>query len=278
MTGAYVPQADTIGGRALAHLQKLPPGTEVPSGPLADALGVNSSMINVCLDTAAKHGVMVRDKREGRIYWRLGPNAPAPDRHAADEDTADAPDLAVKQLRVDASTAAAPIDGLAQQSWCPVAQDLGDASSLDEPAAPPPPSPAPPPLGLGWRAPRVPVYRGEAPVAAPEPGPAAVLNDAPTQDDDPDFQEVRRAPAPPELDTPPKGAEAAQAPVPPCGRDVATPNNGDVSQGRASAFRCALWSDGSFHIELYPGNFMLLTKAETRQLVAYLERMAESSE
>lgn len=211
MTANYIPHGGSIGGRALAHLQALPPGTELASGPLAEALGVNSSMINVCLDTAAKHHVLARDKREGRIFWSLGPRAPAPDTHPAEvDDKADVPDLAVKQVRVDASTAAPPIEGLAQQSWCPVAQESGAESSLDEPPAPTPPSPAPPPTGPNWPFPRSTVF----PADAPEPGPAAVL--AVTPENDPDFQEVRRAPATPEPDTPPEGSRSgssSRAPV-----------------------------------------------------------------
>lgn len=291
MTGVHTPRPGSAPARAVEFLWTLGKGTEASSDQLARAISIDVNAISAFLGTALHHQVVLREKREGKAYWRVGPNAPAPARGkppAAEDEPGDVPDLAVKQVRVDASTAAAPIEGLAQQSWCPVAQAAGCESSLDEPPAPPPPSPAPPPLGLGWKAPRVPVYRGEPPApaavlaAAPEPGPAAaltMLEGVLVAEEDPDFQEVRRAPAPPEPDKPPKGAEAAQAPVPPCGRDVATPNNGDVSQGRASEFRCALWSDGQLHIEVYPGNFLLLTKGETEQLVHYLDRMAmEASE
>ncbi len=97
--------------------------------------------------------------------------------------------------------------------------------------------------------------------AAAEPGPADSLTVAPgvlSAEDDPDFREVERAPA----------AEVAELPK----SESSTPARD------ASEFRCALWSSGELHIEVYPGNFLLLTKDETRQLVAYLERMAETTE
>ena len=76
--------------------------------------------------------------------------------------------------------------------------------------------------------------------------------------------------------TPPKGAQAAQAPVKPSGRASTTPKDGAGPQG----FRCALWSNGilEIHRETVGGaaDFILLAADEVRHLVRYLERMAES--
>lgn len=114
---------------------------------------------------------------------------------------------------------------------------------------------------------------------------------------DPDFQEVRREPvperpcdaglqevvhfAPPDQITPPKGAESAQAPADPCGRDDATPNDGAVPQGiqisleedgqdDIFSFSCALWSNGTFSICPSEGGTLVLNKDDARELVRYV--------
>ena len=77
-------------------------------------------------------------------------------------------------------------------------------------------------------------------------------------------------------DTPPKGAQAAQAPVKPSGRASTTPKDGAGPQG----FRCALWSNGILEVrrETVGGaaELVLFSADEVRHLVRYLERMAES--
>jgi len=97
--------------------------------------------------------------------------------------------------------------------------------------------------------------------------------------DDPDFQEVRRAPAPPEPETPRKGAEAAQAPAcaVPVDRDDATPNDGVVPQciypGSNDTFCCALWSDGTFTIRPSDGEPTMLGKHDACALMRYVSEV-----
>lgn len=284
MTSNYIPQPGTLAARAIAHFASLPVDAQLTNGVLAESLAVDPNSLTPCLQAPMRHGLLERFKADGHIFWRRGHAAAAPAAETADDDSEEGDDSIA---RVIAAADAAPLAGLAPQSWCPAPAE--SKSSLDEPPAPPHPSPAPA-LGLGWRAPTLPVYRGEPsapvpsprPAAAPEPGPGATLlieAGVLTAEDDPDFREVEHAPRPPEPDTPPKGAEAAQAPVSPCGRDDATPNDGVVPQDtKRTEFRCALWSSGELHIEIYPGNFLLLTKDETRQLVGYLDRMREPAE
>lgn len=100
---------------------------------------------------------------------------------------------------------------------------------------------------------------------------------------DPDFQEVRRERtaadcaarfqdvvnfAPPDQIPPPKGAQAAQAPADPCGRDDATPNDGVVPQ--EMEFCCAQWSDGTFTIRPSDGESFVLNKQDARALIRYV--------
>lgn len=105
----------------------------------------------------------------------------------------------------------------------------------------------------------------------PEPAPAAPAT-APTSAwrPRPDFDRLG-APALASTDTPREGAQAAQAPVTSSGRGGATPNDGTSPQ----RLRLALWSDGT--LEIHRGTTpVVFTPDETRAIVRYLERMAES--
>lgn len=91
MTAAtYTPQPGTIPARAVAFLQTLPPGTEMQSGPLADALGVGISGFGSWLDYAVRNGAISCVKREGRLYWSLGRGERARS-ESVDEEPDDAP-------------------------------------------------------------------------------------------------------------------------------------------------------------------------------------------
>lgn len=261
MSAVYVPQAGSIAARALAHLQEQPDGAEVASGVLADALGVQSNMINVCLDTASRHGVLARAKREGRIYWKLGPKAPAAAPPPASADPADpddeSDDDSAPIARTVPSASAAPIPGIVRQSWCPVAQAAVSPSSGSEP--PPPPSPAaPPPPGLNWRAPCVPVFERDAsernttPAAAPEPCSAPA---------GPEQQHDDRA------DTALIVSEFVRAARAERVRDELA---AERAEHGAEGFRCALWSNGMLELRTTEGETHLLNEDDTRGLLRYV--------
>lgn len=76
MTNPYTPHPGTIAARALAHLQAQPPGTELASAVLADALDIDSASVIPCLAAAISHGVLANTKRMGLLYWRLGTGQP----------------------------------------------------------------------------------------------------------------------------------------------------------------------------------------------------------
>jgi hypothetical protein len=260
MNAVYVPQAGSIAARALAHLQDQPDGAELASGVLADALGVQSNMINVCLDTASRHGVLARTKRDGRIFWKLGPKAPAAAPPPASADPADLDDEsdtdAARIARTVPSASAAPIPGLVQQSWCPVAQDAASPSSGREPPPPPSSPAAPPVLGLNWRAPRVPVFERDAsavnttPAAAPEPCSAAAPSE---QRDD-------------RVDTALIVSEFVRA----ARADRARDEQAAERAASAECFRCALWSNGMLEIRTTEGETHLLNEDDTRGLLRYV--------
>ena len=283
MNAVYIPQAGSVAERALAHMRTLPEGVEIGSGPLADALGIPSNIVNVSLNSAAKHGALVRSKRHDRIFWKLGPAAdaalappppaaPPPEPATPTDLHGDSDDDAAPIARTIPSDAVEPIPGLVQQSWCPVGQAADSLGSGGEPPAAAP-CPAPPkPAGLGWRSPRVPVFDRDASAdnTTPPAGPAEAGRPGLAIDDD-TARALTAALAP--TDTAPKGAEAAQAPAAPCGRDDATPNDGVVSQGPDEGFRCALWSNGMLEMRPTDGELVLLNADDTRGLLRYVGDM-----
>jgi hypothetical protein len=291
---AYIPQPGSIAARALAHLQTLPDGVEIASGPLADALGITSNIVNVSLNSAAKHGVLVRDKRHDRIYWKLGPNVPLPGaplaaaapppepaRPADPHEEAD--DDAAPIARTFPVAAAEPLAGLMQQSWCPAAQTAGAESSLDElpdePMAHAPMPPAPKPPGLDWKAP---------PVSAPRPADAAgaEASDVVLQGlEHLHAETVRKVTAPTVDDDTARELSAALAPSMPAWLDGLDPDFREVERTPptlplhvGAEFHCALWTTGVLEMQLASGTLVRLTPGETKRLVNYLERMAETAE
>lgn len=253
----YSPLPGTLPARALAHFDRHDI-SEIANGVLADALGTDPSSLTAGLVTPVKHGLLLREKRDGRLYWRRGDAGPncGP---SAEEEVDDDP---VDQRTVNAA-GATPIDLSGCSIWSaadaaaqtPQSEDENQKLTSNDPE-PDCASPAPRPAGLNWRAPRVPVFRKD-----PAAGAAA-----------------GRAAAPPATETTPEGAKAATAPVR-AAADAVVEGEGPrrmtaASPQGADEFRCALWSDGRLHVETYPGNFLLLTKDETRRLVAYLDQIA----
>ncbi len=260
MQPAYKPQPDSVGARAIAFLEKHCGAQEVASAELAEAVRIDVNTISAFLASAMHHRLIVRVKRDRKTFWKLPAGATASVPVAG---TDEAPPIARIVPAVDAEA----LVGVTRQAWFPAA--IESAAAPEATPAQRAPAPA---AGLGWKAPRVPVYLADAPIspaAAEEAAHAISIALAPTPEDDPDFREARRSPAP-EPDNPPKGAEAAKAPAsPPCERDVATPNDGDVPQGAGGEFRCALWSNGRFEIE-NAGERIVLEVGAARDLVRYV--------
>jgi len=85
----YAPRTGSIPARVIAHLECLPHGTELATAVLADALDLDPTSIPSCLEYAIKHGMVVREKRDGLVRWKLGAGESAalrPDPTEPDED------------------------------------------------------------------------------------------------------------------------------------------------------------------------------------------------
>jgi hypothetical protein len=254
MTAAYTPLRGTIPDTIFKLLRAEPAGTELASAVLADRIGQKAYIVTASLAAARKHGAIIARPNmvlpgcplmwslPGPDYLlrRILPTAGAPE----DEDDSQDKDALVQRV-----VPAGDGEGRPQSTWMPGVFVNERAPAADEAPRPRPavkkPAPAPAP----------------SPAAASVPRPRAAswaqpLTDAITS----------------ESNTPPKGAEAACAPVAPCGRDVATPNNGGAPQG----LRLALWSDGMLVVER-GGERHEYTRSETTAIVAYLERLGEAT-
>ncbi len=294
MTTTYAPQAGSVAARVIARLESVPLNAGMGNADLAAAIDANPNAMSALLVTAMRTGLVVREKRENRTHWRLGggsPPAPRPpdDEHDS-EDDADV--LAARQVRIDASAAAAPIEGLVRQSWCPVAQHAGDESSPDEPEPVPPRPPAPKPPGLDWKAPRVPVFPANAAATSAEAASVRVeLEPGPITS----VAEPAVATAPLELEQP-----AAQEPDTRFDALISTGfPDPDFLEVRDSTtpepeptreFRCSLWSNGSFEIFVEEVTrrprgegrmtlaHVLLSREHTEQLMHYLDHTVGRAE
>ncbi len=74
----YAPRAGSAPALVIEHLQGLSPGAELPTAVLAEAVDIESACLPSCLEYAVKHGMLAREKRGTRLYWRLGNGVPLP--------------------------------------------------------------------------------------------------------------------------------------------------------------------------------------------------------
>jgi len=73
-TTTYVPQAGTIPAKVIAHFQTLPPGTELSTAMVLEAIGQPRDWhgLTSCMKTAVEHGVVSkRQDRAGWLMWSL---------------------------------------------------------------------------------------------------------------------------------------------------------------------------------------------------------------
>lgn len=134
----YDPPKGSLAYRIIEYMKTLPPGKQIASGPLAEAMGQPSSAVITALLKPEAHGLVVKERVDGFYRWRLGDGVPLnPD---AERDP-----LPPRQI----ITRASP----------------GKPEPLDKPkvAAPGKPKPAPAPEPLPE-----PVKRPAAPAAAPQ--------------------------------------------------------------------------------------------------------------
>lgn len=84
----YQPQPGTIPFRVIAKLRELPPGEELSTAALADALDISTSSITPSMMPAVSHGAVHRERREGLLYWRISDEPPAVPPKEDDDDEA----------------------------------------------------------------------------------------------------------------------------------------------------------------------------------------------
>lgn len=68
----YEPHPSTIAYRAIEVLKALPPGHDIATAPLAEKLDSDTATVLQGLQTATKHGLVVRTRKDGRYHWRIG--------------------------------------------------------------------------------------------------------------------------------------------------------------------------------------------------------------
>lgn len=84
---AYEPRPGTVAFRSLAYLETLPPGAEVMTSKLAEAIGEPANNVTPCLEAARLAGRLYRRQRDDHVrspyWWSLTdrsaePRPPAP--------------------------------------------------------------------------------------------------------------------------------------------------------------------------------------------------------
>lgn len=136
---SYTPTPGSVPARAIAYLQALPEGTEVPSGILAEHLGQQHTAFAACLEVAVKHGLITSRKETTSVrsvrLWRLGTEA---EKAAAEAKLIEKRKAAEQQRREEVEPhhrlAPAPTPGPAWLPWKP-ARPLYEPPA-DEPEAP----------------------------------------------------------------------------------------------------------------------------------------------
>lgn len=110
---SYEPRPDSIAFRALAHMELLHKGSEIPSGTLATALGIEKTSLFACLEAAVKARAIFRRQKGGHsrspVFWSLVD-------HSTKEVTKVQPPAAVSPIRLnaprhEASSEAAQLEG-----------------------------------------------------------------------------------------------------------------------------------------------------------------------
>ena len=76
---SYEPKPGSLAQRAIAYLGTRPPGTELMSSTLAEALGAEGNAVMACLSSAVDHGAVFRRKRlpgvRAPVWWSLTDHA-----------------------------------------------------------------------------------------------------------------------------------------------------------------------------------------------------------
>lgn len=261
----YTPQPGTIAARVIAFFALRPAGFEMTTGVLADELELDSNTLTPCLATPVKHGLLVRERRDGRMYWRRGSGVSAA--LQAEPVSLDAVDLQPPEQRVISAADAAPLEiPRFTAGWIPPLDGIqlnADGRRAQAHEIPAEKAPRPATRGLNWLAKpgtsltEVPPWPGIQP-AAPEPvPPASAAQVEPTESPAPRTRRPRATAgiAPSAYGAIPDGSTPKPALTPP------------------APMRFALWSDGTLQVESGGQLYATFSPDETRALVRYLDKV-----
>lgn len=237
---SYSPAVNSVAWRAIAHLETLPRGAELMTSALAEAIGCDGKKIVPSLEAALASGLVFRRQRDNHVrspmWWSLVDHGARP--------------------KVDIRRPAVPVANGHAELHVPTFKDAnaGDARqhSGSEAAQSPHDDSTGPVAASTPTNGRPPARNGHA-----EPEGAAAI--------------AGRAERPKE--TTQRGAVQAHAPS--CAARAGDDAKPAVGAAAPEGFRCALWSNGTLQIERSTvagaAELVLLSREETRQLVAYLD-------
>lgn len=255
----FVPTPGTIPARVIDMLAKLPKGERLSTAVIEEALDLGTNVLVGCMKPAREAGAVVADKRPGHhgYWWALGDGValaqevdePLPARRAppmADLGLVHIPQLVTEKLdRVRKPVATVKPPSVRHTEAEPEPEAQAAPPPPTEPPAEPPAEPPPPP-----------------PVEVPEPAP------------------VEPPPAPAEPPAPPPEPPANAMPhdryMAGLAGSLGRPDWAIPTEPVTRPLRLALWSDGSLAIQRGTEN-VEFSVAETRQIMAYLDRMAEET-
>jgi hypothetical protein len=253
---SYEPKPGTVPERALQHLRTLPPGTEVMTSRLAEAIGHPPNNLLMCLETALKHGAVFRRQKDEHarspFWWSLvdhakKPRATLPPVALSTDDEDDAPPAAAEIKPADAFTRLATAQLGKQKPWLPI-EDTPQQGANRDPSA-----------GQSHGAGESESSAGRGMNGAPALGAAPVF---------PPMQASRAGPASDGSQKPNGRAHGSSTAAVRAGSDSA------ADESPSDEFRIALWSDGVLDIRRPGGHLTRFTKAEARAIVNYLESIS----
>jgi hypothetical protein len=277
----YEPRPGSVAYRAIAHLESLPPGTEVMTSKLTEAIGAEPSQVQACLEVALKHGAVFRrqkDEHPRSPWWwslteqrrvpkvtRIGVSAPAAPRVVAESvaEKADAIRAAINgsSLKPAAVVTTVDIDAVHRRR--------DNVIEMDAPQAGPGGDGSQKPNGDGHRSSTAPAKAGHnTPQQGANRDASAGQSHGAVGSESPTGRGTNGAPA----------LGAAPVSIPPLTREeyierIGTDEPAKDSKPEAPRVkRAAYWTTGELAIELRDGRVLVFEKAQADELIAFAAR------
>lgn len=243
MSITYEPRPGTVAFRALAHLGTLPPGTEMMTSALAEAIGLAANHLSPNLEPALSAGRVFRRQRDNHVrspfFWSLTDNRRPPldlRKPLLNGEAYDAGEAPAQAPNPEGAAAAASIPPeLGSQHVVKATAARPDATARETQANA---SPVGGPMGVV------------------QPSAAGHVGD-----------DQRRGPAA-------VGAQVDGCRAPECHAGVCSghPQRDQLSPP-ASPMRIALWSDGTLQVQRDGAELALLSAEEVEQLLGYIHQL-----